>query len=215
MAKKSIEIPRSGILISEKAYAIIAVGKKDMINIQCKAKSLRAGTLRDFFLCFYGARTEASCCYLSPSNHLMMQWQATPAATATKNEISTSNTDNPPFCCQIEGSNIITIAHVRIKQNIQKIKVWYKLMCGAIFWSFCQFFMFLFQPFFILFFRQAIVGNQPMESILSIAKSRNKKPQCCNTGVFLCTSTMDAFFFCLLALQHMQKSNSICFLEWL
>lgn len=74
-----------------------------------------------FFMCFYGTRTEASCCYLFPSNHLLIQWQAIPAMTETKNEINISNTSIPPFCCQIEGSNTIIISQNSVckKQKLE------------------------------------------------------------------------------------------------
>ena len=51
-----------------------------MFNAKRKPSVL--GILGAFFLCFYGTLTEASCCCYRLSNHLLMRWQTTPAATA-------------------------------------------------------------------------------------------------------------------------------------
>lgn len=108
--EKFIEIPRSGILISRNTYAIIAIGKKEVIMFNAKRKPSVLGILGAFFLCFYGALTEASCCCHRLSNHLLMRWQTTPAATAIKKEVIGSNTKHLPSVARFGSSNVYSIA---------------------------------------------------------------------------------------------------------
>ena len=99
-----------------------------------QAKAPGTAIPRAFFVCFYGTRTEASCCYLFLSNHLQIQWQAIPAMTEIKNEINISNTSIPLFCCQIEGSNILNISQnvVYKKQKLEYVNMPQK---EGIFWG--------------------------------------------------------------------------------
>ena len=99
-----------GILIYRNEYAIIAIGKKEVIMFNAKRKPSVLGILGAFFLCFYGALTEASCCCHRLSNHLLMRWQTTPAATAIKKEVIGSNTKHLPSVARFGSSNVYSIA---------------------------------------------------------------------------------------------------------
>ena len=59
------------ILQIKTAYDIMPIGKeRNKYLIQAKAPG--TAIPRAFFVCFYGTRTEASCCYLFLSNHLQI-----------------------------------------------------------------------------------------------------------------------------------------------
>ena len=105
-----MDFKQVGILISRFAYAIIAVGKKEVIMFNAKRKPSVLGILGAFFLCFYGTLTEASCCCYRLSNHLLMRWQTTPAATAIKKEVIGSNTKHLPSVARFGSSNVYSIA---------------------------------------------------------------------------------------------------------
>ena len=57
--------------------------------------------------------------YSSPSSHLKMKWQSTPAMTVMLNEISVS-TKTPPSCCQYRGGNKRTISYLFYINNPQQ-----------------------------------------------------------------------------------------------
>ena len=124
MPKKFIKISRSDILIYRNAYAIMPVGKKDMTMFHVnkeRAPGCTANTLEGSSLFIsvverpLGYLLSLSCL----SNHLQMRWQVTPAATATKKDITISMCSPPP----VAGSrldNMISIAWVRTNWNMYK-----------------------------------------------------------------------------------------------
>lgn len=81
--------PHFGILISRFAYAIMPLGKRENTSMRTKkSEAPSTGNTEGFFLFIYSRQetTRLVLSYLSPSNHLMMQWQTTPAAQETKKE---------------------------------------------------------------------------------------------------------------------------------
>ena len=88
-----LDFKQVGILISKFAYAIIAVGKRDCKSMWTKkSEALSTANTGGFFLFIYSGQetTRLVLPYLSPSNHLMMKWQATPAMQETRKEIAIS-----------------------------------------------------------------------------------------------------------------------------
>jgi len=76
------------------AYAIMPIGKKDA-KVPCEQRRIPepcCTTVRGFFFSFIVAKHPLGYLLLmsSPSNHLMMQWQVTPAATAIKKDAKNS-----------------------------------------------------------------------------------------------------------------------------
>ena len=58
------------------------------------------------------------CCpYSSPSSHLMMQWQTTPAVQETRKEMMISIQTSPPPVAGYRLDNIVSIAWVRTNWN--------------------------------------------------------------------------------------------------
>ena len=74
---------------------------------------------RDSSFLFIVVKRPLGCCcpYLSPSSHLMMQWQTTSAATATKKEI-TASIQTPPPVARYRSDNRISIPHPRARFHI-------------------------------------------------------------------------------------------------
>lgn len=123
-AKEIHKIPRSDILIYRNAYAIMPVGKKDMtmfhVNKErapgCTANTFEGSSL---FISVVEHPPGYLLSLLCLSNHLQMRWQVTPAATATKKDITISMCSPPP----VAGSrldNMISIAWVRTNWNMYK-----------------------------------------------------------------------------------------------
>ena len=123
-AKEIHKIPRSDILIYRNAYAIMPVGKKDMTmfhvnkerTLVCTTNTCEGSSL---FISVVEHPLGYSLYLLCLSNHLQMRWQVTPAATATKKDITISMCSPPP----VAGSrldNMISIAWVRTNWNMYK-----------------------------------------------------------------------------------------------
>ena len=123
-AKEIHKIPRSDILNYRNEYAIMPVGKKDMTmfhvnkerTLVCTTNTCEGSSL---FISVVEHPLGYSLSLLCLSNHLQMRWQVTPAATATKKDITISMCSPHP----VAGSrldNMISIAWVRTNWNMYK-----------------------------------------------------------------------------------------------
>lgn len=100
---KITDLQRRSILISWSAYAIMPVGKKDMtmfhVNKErtpvCTTNTCEGSSL---FISVVEHPPGYSLSLLWLSNHLQMRWQVTPAATATKKDMTISMCSPPPRC---------------------------------------------------------------------------------------------------------------------
>lgn len=103
---KITDLQRRSILISWSAYAIMPVGKKDMtmfhVNKErtpvCTTNTCEGSSL---FISVVEYPLGYSLSLLWLSNHLQMRWQVTPAATATKKDMTISMCSPPPPRCRV------------------------------------------------------------------------------------------------------------------
>ena len=119
---KITDLQRRSILISWSAYAIMPVGKKDMTMFHvskertpvCTTNTCEGSSL---FISVVEHPLGYSLSLLWLSNHLQMRWQVTPAATATKKDMTISMCSPPP----VAGSrldNAVSITQLRTEWNI-------------------------------------------------------------------------------------------------